>query len=174
MGDHVILVNPEDQVIGQMEKIEAHEKGVLHRAFSIFLFNPEGETLIQQRAGSKYHSPLLWTNTCCSHPRVGETIQEAAKRRLTEELCLPKGIKLNESFSFIYKAKFSNNLIEHELDHVLVGEIENYNLSFNKDEINSVKWVSLGDLSTDIEKSPEEYTEWFKIILREYLNNISK
>jgi|TARA_B110000483_G_scaffold241401_1_gene324298 isopentenyl-diphosphate delta-isomerase len=175
MKDYVVLVNSEDQDIGEMEKMEAHQKGVLHRAFSVFLFNSHGETLLQRRSFSKYHSPLLWTNSCCSHPRKGEGLVEAANRRLGEELGIPMDLdlKLEKSFSFTYRAEFNNGLIEHELDHVLSGFIDDYNFSFDKEEVEAVRWVTLNELSLDIDKFPERYTEWFKIILNEYINYFS-
>ncbi len=117
--EHVILVDAEDHELGTMEKIEAHEKAVLHRAFSVFIFNDSGELMLQQRAAHKYHSPLLWTNTCCSHQRLGESNIEAGKRRLREEMGFE--VDLDEKFHFIYKAEFDNGLTEHELDHVMLG-----------------------------------------------------
>lgn len=175
MKDYVVLVNSEDQDIGEMEKMQAHQKGVLHRAFSVFLFNSNGETLLQKRASSKYHSPNLWTNSCCSHPRKYEEIVDAASRRLGEELGIPIGLDLNlkKSFSFTYRAEFNNGLIEHELDHVFTGFIDDYNFSFNKEEVEEVRWVSMKELTLGIKEFPERYTEWFKIILNEYLNYFS-
>ena len=117
--EQVILVDPNDNPIGTMNKMEAHEKAVLHRAFSVFILNDKNEVMLQQRAAHKYHSPLLWTNTCCSHQRVGETNIEAGKRRLFEEMGFTA--KLKELFHFIYKAPFDNGLTEHELDHVMIG-----------------------------------------------------
>ena len=175
MKDYVVLVNSEDQDIGEMEKMQAHQKGALHRAFSVFLFNSNGDTLLQKRASSKYHSPNLWTNSCCSHPRKDEEIVDAASRRLGEELGIPMGLKLNleKSFSFTYRAELDNGLIEHELDHVLKGFIDDYNFSFNKEEVEEVRWVSMKELTLGIKEFPERYTEWFKIILNEYLNYFS-
>ena len=175
MKDYVVLVNSEDQDIGEMEKMQAHQKGVLHRAFSVFLFNSNGDTLLQKRASSKYHSPNLWTNSCCSHPRKDEEIVDAASRRLGEELGIPMGLKLNleKSFSFTYRAELDNGLIEHELDHVLKGFIDDYNFSFNKEEVEEVRWVSMKELTLGVKEFPERYTEWFKIILNEYLNYFS-
>lgn len=175
MKDYVVLVNSEDQDIGEMEKMQAHQKGVLHRAFSVFLFNSNGDTLLQKRASSKYHSPNLWTNSCCSHPRQDEGVVDAANRRLGEELGIPMGFKLNleKSFSFTYRAELDNGLIEHELDHVLKGFIDDYNFSFNKEEVEEVRWVSMKELTLGVKEFPERYTEWFKIILNEYLNYFS-
>ena len=175
MKDYVVLVNSEDQDIGEMEKMQAHQKGVLHRAFSVFLFNSNGDTLLQKRASSKYHSPNLWTNSCCSHPRKDEGVVDAANRRLGEELGIPMGLKLNleKSFSFTYRAELDNGLIEHELDHVLKGFIDDYNFSFNKEEVEEVRCVSMKELTLGVKEFPERYTEWFKIILNEYLNYFS-
>jgi isopentenyl-diphosphate delta-isomerase len=159
--EQVVLVDEKDNPIGLMEKMEAHEKALLHRAFSVFIFNKKGELMLQQRAACKYHSPLLWTNTCCSHQRDGETNLEAGKRRLQEEMGFVTEIK--EVFSFIYKAPFDNGLTEHELDHVMVGSYEDAP-NINKDEVESYKWMTLIDVKNDMEKNPQEYTAWFKII----------
>jgi isopentenyl-diphosphate Delta-isomerase len=165
--EYVILVNENDQEIGKMEKQEAHEKGLLHRAFSVFIFNDQKELLLQQRALTKYHSAGLWTNTCCSHPRVNETIIEAAHRRLQEEMgfdCL-----LEVKTSFIYKADFDNGLTEHEFDHVLVGNF-NGEVIINQVEVASYKWVELDWLKQDMIKNPNSYTAWFKIISKNIIN----
>ena len=164
MEENVILVDEQDNQLGLMPKMEAHEKAVLHRAFSVFIFNNEGELMLQQRAAHKYHSPLLWTNTCCSHQREGETNIEAGKRRLQEEMGFTTELK--EVFSFIYKAPFENGLTEHELDHVMVGDFDG-EPKINKDEVESYKWMLLEDVKNDIENNPEIYTEWFKIIFKE-------
>lgn len=161
----VILVNPHDQKIGLMEKQLAHEKGLLHRAFSVFIFNKKGELLLQQRALDKYHSPGLWTNTCCSHQRDGESNVEAGKRRLFEEMGFVT--ELEEKTSFIYKAPFDNGLTEHEYDHVLVGYYED-NPQINKSEVADWKWMSLEEVKNDLQVNPEAYTEWFKIIFDKY------
>ena len=164
MEELVVLVDKNDNQIGLMPKMEAHEKAVLHRAFSVFTFNNKGELLLQQRAAHKYHSPLLWTNTCCSHQREGEANIEAGKRRLQEEMGFTTELK--EVFSFIYKAPFENGLTEHELDHVMVGDFDG-EPNINKDEVESYKWMLLEDVKNDIENNPEIYTEWFKIIFKE-------
>lgn len=170
MKKMVVLINKNDEPIGLMEKLEAHKKGALHRAFSVFLFNNKGETLLQKRAYSKYHSPGLWTNAVCSHPLENETYKEGAIRRLKEELGIDLK-DLNESFHFIYKADVGQNLWEHELDHVFTG-IYNGDFSLNPDEIEEIKWINLNDLFIDVQNNPENYTEWFKIILTEYKNNL--
>jgi len=147
-----------------MPKMEAHEKALLHRAFSVFIFNKKGELMLQQRAAHKYHSPLLWTNTCCSHQRVGESNVEAGKRRLQEEMGFSTDVK--EVFSFIYKAPFDNGLTEHEFDHVMVGNFDD-EPNLNPDEVAAYKWMSLEDVKSDMENNPSIYTEWFKIIFKE-------
>lgn len=161
MEELVVLVDEKDNQVGLMPKMEAHEKAVLHRAFSVFIFNNEGKLMLQQRAADKYHSPLLWTNTCCSHQREGETNLEAGKRRLEEEMGFTTDLK--EVFWFVYKAPFENGLTEHELDHVMVGYYDEAP-KINKEEVASYKWMSLIDVKKSIEKNPKEYTEWFKII----------
>lgn len=169
--EKVILVNEKDEQIGLMEKIEAHEKALLHRAFSVFVFNDKQELMIQQRALSKYHSPGLWTNTCCSHQREGESNIEAGKRRLQEEMGFSTDLK--DTISFIYKAPFDNGLTEHEFDHILVGNFEG-NPDLNPDEVAAWKWVSLEDLKVDMKKNPHIYTEWFKIIFDKYYSHIQQ
>ena len=164
MEERVILVDKDDNQIGTMPKMEAHEKAVLHRAFSVFVFNEKGELMLQQRAAHKYHSPLLWTNTCCSHQRVGESNVQAGRRRLQEEMGFTTELK--EVFSFIYKAPFENGLTEHELDHVMVGDFDD-EPNINKEEVESYKWMLLEDVKNDIENNPDIYTEWFKIIFKE-------
>lgn len=164
MEELVVLVDEQDNQLGLMPKMEAHENAVLHRAFSVFVFNDQGELMLQQRAADKYHSPLLWTNTCCSHQRDGETSLEAGKRRLQEEMGFV--CELEEIFSFVYKAPFDNGLTEHELDHVMVGTY-NGEPNINPEEVESHKWMSLEDVKKDIEQNPNEYTAWFKIIFQE-------
>ena len=169
--EKVILVNEKDEQIGLMEKIEAHEKALLHRAFSVFVFNDKNELMIQQRALGKYHSPGLWTNTCCSHQREGESNVEAGKRRLQEEMGF--STELKDTISFIYKAPFDNGLTEHEFDHILVGNFEG-EPDLNPDEVAAWKWVSLEDLKKDMKDNPEIYTEWFKIIFDKYYAHIQQ
>ncbi len=163
--ENVILVNQNDEQIGLMPKMEAHEKAVLHRAFSVFVLNDKNEIMLQQRAHQKYHSPLLWTNTCCSHQRDGETNIQAGTRRLYEEMGFETGLK--ELFHFIYKAPFDNGLTEHELDHVMIGYY-NDGPKINPDEVESWKWMSIEDVAKDIQLQPEIYTVWFKIIFDEF------
>lgn len=171
--EQVILVNEDDEQIGTMPKMEAHEKAVLHRAFSVFIFNDQHELMLQQRAKHKYHSPLLWTNTCCSHQRVGESNIEAGKRRLQEEMGFSVDIK--ETTSFIYKAPFDNGLTEHEYDHVMVGYYNGEPI-INRDEVEDWKWMSLDALKVDMTLHPERYTAWFKIIFDKFYEfiNITK
>lgn len=163
--EKLVLVNEKDRKIGLEEKIKTHQKGLLHRAFSIFIFNSEGKLLIQKRARSKYHSAGLWTNTCCSHPRPNEKLKEGAKRRLREEM----GIKsdLREIFSFNYRAELGG-LIEHEFDHVFVGKFDGRPKP-NKREVEDWQWVEIGELKRDIKKNPKKYTFWFKKILDKVL-----
>jgi len=163
--ENVILVNEQDEQIGLMPKLEAHEKAILHRAFSVFIRNERNEIMLQQRARQKYHSPLLWTNTCCSHQREGESNIEAGMRRLYEEM----GIKteLKELFHFIYKAPFDNGLTEHELDHVMIGYF-NDEPSINSDEVEAWKWMKIEDVKDDMKQHPELYTVWFRIIFDEF------
>ena len=164
MEEFVILVDEKDNQLGLMPKMEAHEKAVLHRAFSVFIFNSKGELMLQQRAAQKYHSPLLWTNTCCSHQRDGETNIEAGERRLVEEMGFKTNLK--EIFSFVYKAPFDNGLTEHELDHVMVGYFDGLP-EINPEEVASFKWMSLEAVNADIKLHPNLYTAWFKIIFKE-------
>ena len=164
MEENVILVDELDNQLGLMPKMEAHEKAVLHRAFSVFIFNDKGELMLQQRAAHKYHSPLLWTNTCCSHQRDGESNIEAGKRRLIEEMGFKTNLK--EIFSFVYKAPFDNGLTEHELDHVMIGNFNGVP-KINPDEVASYKWMTLEAVKKDIELQPNIYTAWFKIIFKE-------
>lgn len=163
--EQVILVNTNDEPIGLMNKLEAHEKAVLHRAFSVFVLNNKNEVMLQQRAHHKYHSPLLWTNTCCSHQRAGETNLEAGKRRLEEEMGFVTDLK--ELFHFIYKAPFDNGLTEHELDHVMIGYY-NGEPQINPDEVESWKWMDIEAIREDMKNQPQIYTVWFKIIFDEF------
>ena len=163
--EKVVLVNEKDEVVGSMEKIEAHEKALLHRAFSVFVINKNNELMLQRRALGKYHSPGLWTNTCCSHPRVNETYENGAHRRLVEEMGFDCDLK--DLFSFIYKAPFDNGLTEHELDHVFVGYCETEPV-INTDEVDSWKWIAMDELKKDIKDNPDNYTVWFKIIFEKF------
>jgi isopentenyl-diphosphate delta-isomerase len=171
MIENVILVNELDQEVGSMEKMEAHEKGLLHRAFSVFIFNEKGEVLLQQRALGKYHSGGLWTNTCCSHPRAGESTIAAGKRRLFEEMGFT--CELESLFSFVYKVQLDQGLTEHELDHVLIG---NYLGTFtpNPEEVMNTAWMPLDALILDCQDRPEKYTSWLQIIINEYANHLKQ
>jgi len=167
--EEVILVSLQDEEIGYMEKMEAHRLGLLHRAFSVFLFNSNGEMLLQKRALSKYHSGGLWTNACCSHPRKGETIEQAASRRTREELgCKPE---LQKIHSFIYKATLDNNLTEHEFDHVLVGNYEG-EMNLNVDEVSEIVYLPIQQIRQEMNDQPEQFTVWFKIIFEEVISII--
>lgn len=165
----VVLVDEHDNAIGEMDKLVAHQLGELHRAFSIFIFNDNNELLLQQRAAKKYHGAGLWTNTCCSHPQLGEELASSALERLDFEM----GLQCNLVFShsFIYKANVENNLIEHELDHVFVGHT-NQNPIFNPDEVQNFKWMSLELLLKDIDTNPVNYTYWFKEALPQVVNSL--
>lgn len=169
MEEQVVLVNEQDEVLGLMEKMQAHENGILHRAFSVFLFNGKGEMLLQKRAARKYHSPNQWTNGVCSHPRIDETYVEGAKRRLKEELGIEA--ELSEKFHFVYKADVGQNLWEHELDHVFTGIFEG-EVHLNADEVSEIRYISMEDLDREMTASPENFTEWFKIILAEYKHHL--
>jgi len=169
MANKIILVDKKDREIGSEFKLKAHKEGKLHRAFSIFVFNSEGEMLLQKRSPKKYHSGGLWTNTCCSHPKVGETVLESAHRRLKEEMGFD--CKLSEAFSFIYKAKLDKNLTEYEFDHVLVGKF-NGNPVINKNEVAEAKWIDLKFLAKDIKSYPQAYTFWFKKCYNKILTKV--
>lgn len=169
--ENVILVNPLNEQIGIMPKMEAHEKALLHRAFSVFIMNDKGETMVQQRAAHKYHSPLLWANTCCSHQRVGESNIEAGKRRLKEEMGIETELK--ELFSFIYKAPFDNGLTEHELDHVMVGYYNGEPI-LDPEEVAAWKWMRPEDIKKDIAANPQSYSAWFKIIFDKFYDHITQ
>lgn len=169
--EKVILVNDKDEAIGLMPKMEAHQKGLLHRAFSVFVFNDKNELMLQQRALDKYHSPGLWTNTCCSHQREGETNIAAGKRRLQEEMGFTTD--LDDTISFIYKAPFDNGLTEHEFDHILVGKYNDIP-NLNPEEAASWKWMSLEGVAEDMQRHPGVYTAWFKIIFDKYYQTIQQ
>jgi isopentenyl-diphosphate Delta-isomerase len=160
--ENVILVDERDNMVGTMEKMEAHRKGVLHRAFSILIFNSKGELLLQKRSKEKYHSGGLWTNACCSHPTLEESIRDTARKRLLHEM----GIDLQPEFAykFIYETKLDKNLIEHELDHVFTGIFDG-DPSINKQEVEDWRFMSIESIQADIKAHPEIYTAWFKLIM---------
>lgn len=163
MSETVILVNEEDEAIGIAPKMGAHEKGLLHRAFSVLIFNSQGEMLLQKRASSKYHSGGLWSNACCSHPRSGEELQDAVNRRLEEELGFVCETQFD--FKFIYKVEFDNGLTEHELDHVFIGHSDATPVP-NPEEVEDWKYVSPGDLKNWVKEEPEAFSVWFQIIMK--------
>lgn len=167
MKEFVITVDPNDQAIGTAEKMEAHEKALLHRAFSVFVFNINNELLLHQRAISKYHSGGKWTNTCCGHPRPGENTTKAAQRRLDEEM----GIQciLQHRFTFTYRAELDNGLTEHEIDHVFFGLFDGTPQP-DPSEVMNHRWVTLEIIAQEIKNHPEQFTEWFKICLNEVMN----
>lgn len=162
----VVLVDELDNEVGIMEKMEAHRKALLHRAFSVFIFNKQGQMLLQQRAAAKYHSGGLWTNTCCSHPAPGEALLPAAERRLQEELGF--STPLTKAFDFIYKTAFDNGLTEYEFDHVLTG-VFNGAIFPNGEEVEDTRWMSMEDVRADLAARPGLYTEWFKIAFQALL-----
>lgn len=162
MTEQVILVDATDEIVGIEEKIKAHLTGALHRAFSIFVFNSTGLLLLQKRTSTKYHSKGLWSNTCCGHPRLGESIKEASRRRLLEEMGFD--CELSQRFNFIYRAKLDNDLVEHEYDHVLVGNFDGTPLP-SREEVDDWRWVDITTLKQDMKENPENYTYWFRISL---------
>ena len=169
--DNVILVDKNDNQVGLMPKLEAHQKGVLHRAFSVFIFNNKYELLLQKRSFSKYHSGGLWTNTCCSHPREDEDILDAANRRLIEEMGIETSLR--KVYEFTYKAELDNDLIEHEFDHVFYG-VYNEDPSINTDEAEGFKWIDMDSLNEDIKTNGDIYTVWFKIAFEYFYNYLKK
>ena len=169
MTEYVVLVDELDNKVGLMEKMEAHINPTLHRAFSIFIFNSKNEMLLQQRALSKYHTPCLWTNTCCSHPRDGESLHDATNRRLQEEMGMQ--CELKEAFSFIYKADVMQGLVEHEFDHVFIGTSDDLPI-INKDEVESFRYDTIENIKADIERNPQNYTAWFKIAFDKLLETL--
>ena len=160
--NEVILVDEKDNAIGTMEKLKAHKMGILHRAYSVFIFNSNWELLLQKRNKSKYHSGGLWTNTCCSHPKAGESTKEGAVKRLEEEMGIDA--RINFAFSFLYKAEFENGLRENEFDHVFIGSFNGLP-KINQDEVSDWKYTSLQNIKNEIKTSPGTFTEWFKIAL---------
>lgn len=170
--EEVILVDQFDNKIGTMEKMQAHKEGLLHRAFSIFIFNSKNELLLHKRAAHKYHSAGLWTNTCCSHPRPGESVADAAKRRIKEEMGFECEVK--PLYDFIYYQPLENGLAEHELDHVLIGTY-NDEPNVNADEVAEWKYENLNNLDKDIKANPDAYTAWFKLIypkIKTFIKNV--
>lgn len=165
----MVLVDKNDAELGVMEKLEAHEKGLLHRAFSVFLFNERGEMLLQRRAQEKYHSGGLWTNTCCSHPKPGESPLDGAKRRLVEEMGI--STQLHHQFSFSYKSDYDNGLSEHEFDHVFFGDFSEAP-KLNPDEAMDWKYISIDELEQQVSQNPEQFTTWFTICLPRVLEQI--
>ena len=166
MAEFVVLVDKSGAPIGLEEKMAAHEKGLLHLAFSIFVFNKNGELLLQRRAAKKYHSGGLWTNTCCSHPRKGEDVAQAAHRRLAEEMGFD--CALREAYVFTYKAKLDHGLTEHEFDHVFFGNYDG-SIKPNPKEVDGYRWISLGELEKEVAVQPQKFTAWFKVTLPEML-----
>jgi isopentenyl-diphosphate delta-isomerase len=169
-NNDVILVDENDTPIGTEEKLAAHQKGLLHRAFSVFVFNSKGELLIQKRTKTKYHSGGLWTNTCCSHPAPGEETEAGAHRRLKEEMGFD--CAMHEVGYLLYKTHFMNGLTEHEFDHILIGHYDGPVDQVNPDEAEDWKWVTSDELLTDMGENPEAYTYWFKLSIKDVLAKI--
>jgi isopentenyl-diphosphate Delta-isomerase len=169
MKEDIILVNEKDQQIGIGFKMNVHKKGLLHRAFSVFIFNSKNELLLQKRAKAKYHSGGLWTNTCCGHPKPGQEIMEAASIRLQEEMGFT--CSLTDIFNFIYKAELDHNMIEHEFDYAFIGNFDKTPVP-NVTEVEDWKWVNLQDLIQDIKKNPEIYSYWFKQSLSKVIKHL--
>lgn len=162
-NEYVVLVDRNDNETGKEEKLKAHKNGLLHRAFSVFLFREKNnriQLLLQQREKNKYHCGGLWANTCCSHPRHGESVTDAGKRRLVEEMGIQLKASLTDVGSFHYKAAFDNGLIEHEIDHVLVGAFDSDSIPFNPHEVETVRWVTPDELDDEYQKHPERFTPW--------------
>lgn len=170
MIEYLTLVDENDQVCGKEEKLLVHQKGLLHRAFSVFIFNSKGQLLLQQRASIKYHSPNLWTNTCCSHPQYNEMLTDAINRRMKEEMDLE--IETQFMFSFLYKAQFSNGLTEHELDHVYFGTSDLLP-NPNEEEVQDWKYLTLEELQDDMLQRPENYTAWLNICLPKVMEHFT-
>ncbi len=171
MAENVVLVDEQDNELGLMEKLEAHREGRLHRAFSVFVLNSNGDLLMQQRAFHKYHSGGLWTNTCCSHPRYREKTEDAAHRRLQEEMGFD--CHLDKMFHFIYRAEFDNDMVEHEFDHLYVGYSDTDPV-INPEEVAAWKWMSLAEVERDLDANPHLYTEWFKIIYQRFSDQVKQ
>ncbi len=169
--EHVVLVNTLDQDQGTMEKMEAHRSGQLHRAFSVFILNSRGELLLQQRAHHKYHSGGLWTNTCCSHPRAGEDVVEAGKRRLMEEMGIQ--CQISKGFDFIYRSELDGGLVEHEFDHVLFG-ISDVAPKPNGDEVSDYRYVTFNAVRKEMAEDPERFTTWFRICFERAADHLGK
>jgi len=170
MQENVILVDQNDQEVGQCEKIEAHEKALLHRAFSVFIFNKKGETLLHKRYSGKYHSGGLWTNACCGHPRPGENVVEAAERRLNEEMGFTCSLK--ENFSITYKAPFDNGLTEHEYVHIVSGIYEGP-IDPNPMEVEDYKWIHLEDIKKEVDNHAP-FTKWFEIYFTQHWDKMNR
>ena len=157
-GDAVVLVDAADRVVGAAAKLDAHRSGVLHRAFSVFVFDSQGSLLLQQRARGKYHSGGLWTNTCCGHPRPGEATAAAAARRLREEMGIACAVR--DAGWFVYRAEVGGGLVEHELDHVFVGRSDR-EPSPAPAEVAGWRRVPLADLRSELDRMPARFTAWF-------------
>lgn len=168
--EKVVLVNELDELIGVENKTRAHLLGALHRAFSVFIINADGQLLLQKRAQTKYHSKGLWSNTCCGHPRLGETIEQASRRRLWEEMGIHSDLR--KLFEFIYRANVDEGLIEHEYDHILIGWFDGVPQP-DPDEVAEWKWADLKIVTVDLKAHPERYTYWFRISFDRFLQTVA-
>jgi isopentenyl-diphosphate delta-isomerase len=164
MREDVVLVDENDLEVGTLEKLRAHAEGRLHRAFSVFVFDGQGRMLLQRRAAEKYHSGGLWSNTCCSHPRPGESLEKAVRRRLREEMGFDCPLRF--AFSFVYRADVGGGLIEHEYDHVYVGRYDG-DPQPNPDEVEGWRWATVDEVRREVEARPDDFTFWFRIVFRE-------
>ena len=171
MPEYILTVDENDNVTGKGGKLKVHREGKLHRAFSLFVFNSKGELLLQRRAKSKYHSGGLWTNTCCSHQRDGETLEKAIHRRLKKDMGF--GCELKEVFTFTYRVKFDDGLFENEYDHVFFGEFDG-KPEPNPEEVDKWKWVGLEELRKDIRKNPDDYTYWLKVSIDRVISHANQ
>lgn len=169
--EQIILVDENDNELGFLDKLSVHQKGLLHRAFSVFIFNSKGEFLLQQRADEKYHSPGLWSNTCCSHPNKGEVLQDAIKRRLQEEIGLQ--CEVDFKFKFTYKMKFDNGLTEHELDHVYFGYSDDEPI-LNAKEVKSWRYINLENLQNEINQHPQQFSIWLRLCFPQVVESMGK
>lgn len=168
MLEEVILVDSEDRELGTCEKLKAHQEGLLHRAFSIFIFNSKDEMLLHQRAHEKYHSGGLWTNACCSHPRPGESLPCATERRLLEEVGFTCPVK--PFGTLLYRAEVDQELIEHEFDHLFIGTYDGPIDCANPREVAALRWIAISELLEEMAKSPEQFTAWFRLALPKVLS----
>ncbi len=163
MTDRVVLVDSQDRPLGSAEKLQAHRQGWRHRAFSVFVYDRRGRLLLQQRHPGKYHSGGLWSNTCCSHPRPGESVQAAAHRRIAEEMGF--SCSLQSAFRFSYEEAVGDGLVECEVDHIFIGRVDSVTVQPHDDEVIDWRWAPSQALRSDVQARPEAYTVWFRLLL---------